>query len=152
MIGRRRATVFVSCEDARQAVSAGLDGEIPPLPMHVTGRHLEGCRACRDFRDRAADLAGLFSLRESAPAPDSVTALLAPLLQEHPTGTQRRRRVDTRREARRRLAGRARWAVSLVPAVVVALAVPVSAAAHVQVIPTHTPTPCTAGLHHGAKR
>ncbi len=42
----------MDCESIRAAISASLDGEDAGVPAGVTQAHLDGCAACRDWRER----------------------------------------------------------------------------------------------------
>jgi predicted anti-sigma-YlaC factor YlaD len=42
----------MDCDSIRIAVSASLDGEDPRVPVDVVRAHLEGCVACRNWRER----------------------------------------------------------------------------------------------------
>jgi predicted anti-sigma-YlaC factor YlaD len=43
----------MTCDQVREAISADLDGEGPALPTSAIQAHLEGCAACRTWRERA---------------------------------------------------------------------------------------------------
>lgn len=42
----------MDCESIRAAISASLDGEDAGVPADEIGAHLDGCTACRDWRER----------------------------------------------------------------------------------------------------
>jgi hypothetical protein len=57
----------VTCDDAREAISAGLDGEVPSVePAQVEG-HLGRCSACRSWRESAHAHTRLVRLRAAEP-------------------------------------------------------------------------------------
>lgn len=43
----------MNCDQVREAISAGLDGEGPALPASAMQAHLAGCAACQAWRERA---------------------------------------------------------------------------------------------------
>jgi predicted anti-sigma-YlaC factor YlaD len=42
----------MDCEITRTAISASLDGQDAGVPADVMRAHLDGCAACRDWRER----------------------------------------------------------------------------------------------------
>ena len=116
--GRSRARVVaVSCEEAKEAISARLDGEPPPLTRPALGYHLATCQACRDFEVEAVAIGRRGLLRAPRPVPDGLVASLVPLLEPAPSGllaAARRRRWE--RASGFGWTSTARWAGALVPA------------------------------------
>jgi predicted anti-sigma-YlaC factor YlaD len=76
----------MGCEDCREAISAGLDGEELPGESAAVGAHLEGCEECRDFAERAARVTRLARTRVAEPAPDLVAAVAAAAPPQHRRG------------------------------------------------------------------
>jgi len=67
----------MECDDARQAISAGLDNEEPGLAPDALDRHLDGCPACRSWRAAAIDLHRAVRVRPAEPVPDLTAAVMA---------------------------------------------------------------------------
>jgi len=71
---------YVRCEQAREALSAQLDGEEPESPGELDA-HLQTCAACRGWLDRAARITRLArtSLPPAVPplGPNALAAILA---------------------------------------------------------------------------
>lgn len=61
----------------REAISARLDGEEPPVPGAELDEHVAGCPDCREWQRRAAELTRRLRVRPAEPAPDLVGAVLA---------------------------------------------------------------------------
>jgi predicted anti-sigma-YlaC factor YlaD len=72
--------VFVQCEQAREAISARLDGEPADVPPAVLQEHLDGCAACRDWQERAHEVTRTARLALARPAPFRPDALVAGVL------------------------------------------------------------------------
>jgi predicted anti-sigma-YlaC factor YlaD len=76
----------MDCDSARTAISAGLDGEDPGVPVALVQSHLEGCAECRAWQRRAhaftrqARLGG-YALDHDLT--DKVLALLPPQRPQH---------------------------------------------------------------------
>lgn len=86
------------CDDCREAISAGLDGEALPGEEAATAAHLDGCADCRRFADRAARVTRLTRTRLAEPVPDLVAAVTAAVPQR-PGPAPRRPSVDAVRVA-----------------------------------------------------
>jgi anti-sigma factor RsiW len=154
----RHKSAVVRCEEAREAISARLDGETSPVSERAIETHLSACGSCREFHALAPSLNRL-SLRASKSPPPALTPLLTTQmlqLDRSPAYHSHRAREDGRssvpKQKRRPRAGVARWAAGLVPAIAVAVVLPLGAAVHTRVVPTRDPTPCTARLHRGVHR
>ncbi|MGO8860433.1 MAG: zf-HC2 domain-containing protein, partial [Acidimicrobiales bacterium] len=148
---------LLTCREAREAVSARLDGERPPVSETDTAGHLARCSACREF-DRACrgirtdlvDLARRARVQATRPAPDGLTRMLYCLSLDDTAG---RPRFELRRSdiaVRRAL----RWVAATAPAGLAVLGLPLALAHPPHILPSHVPTPCTSYLqaHHGASR
>jgi predicted anti-sigma-YlaC factor YlaD len=147
----------LTCREAREAVSAHLDGERPPVSETRTAGHLARCSACREF-DRACrgiqtdlvDLARRARVQATRPAPAGLGRMLYSLSLDDMAGRPRfePRRSDT--AVRRAL----RWAAASAPAGLAVLGLPLALAHPSHVPPSHVPTPCTSHLqaHHGSSR
>ena len=67
----------MTCDDAREAISADLDGEAHPFEHAVVDRHLRGCPACRAFLTDATALHRATRVRPAEPVPDLTMAIVA---------------------------------------------------------------------------
>jgi predicted anti-sigma-YlaC factor YlaD len=68
----------VNCAQSRSALSARLDGELPPTDVAVLEEHLSGCAACRDWQEQAQAVTRRVRLRPAGPpAPDLTERVLA---------------------------------------------------------------------------
>ena len=67
----------MGCDDCRQAISAGLDGESLPGEEAAVAAHVERCAECRRFADEAARVTRLTRTRSAEPTPDLTAAVLA---------------------------------------------------------------------------
>ncbi len=65
------------CDGCREAISAGLDGEQLLDEAAAVATHVEGCRECRSFAERAARITRLTRTRLAEPTPDLATAVAA---------------------------------------------------------------------------
>jgi hypothetical protein len=145
----RGAKAVLRCHDAQEAVSARLDGERLTVPTAALGAHLDGCRACRDFETDVMALGRRLSLRAPRPAPAELLNTLVAVLEPAP-----RPRFWSARQWRSDhgpSSGLARvtgWAAAVVPAGLVAVALPLGVGSHPNLVPTRPPTPCTVGLAH----
>jgi len=70
----------MECAPIREAISARLDGEDPPLPEAAVADHLEGCPACTRWADEATALHRLTRVRTAEPVPDLSAAIVAAAL------------------------------------------------------------------------
>ncbi|HEV7898660.1 MAG TPA: zf-HC2 domain-containing protein [Planosporangium sp.] len=96
----------ISCDQARLALSARLDGEPLGMPADRLGWHVDTCRACADWLTRAEQVTRLVRL-QPARVPDLTEAILAAVAADRaqhaaaaPTG---RRPVGSGRQALVRL-------------------------------------------------
>jgi anti-sigma factor RsiW len=164
----RYKSATLRCEDAREAISARLDGERPQLSDKTIESHLSRCDSCREYEALAPSLSRL-SLRASKSPPPALTPLLTSLLSRQAPRAEApfERTLHSRRPSLSKGAGLpkraganrvhfARWAAGLIPAIAAAVVLPLGASAHAHVVPTRNPTPCTArlhrGVHHGGSR
>jgi hypothetical protein len=156
MFRRSRRDIVLSCREAREAVSARLDGERPPVPETITAGHLERCSACREF-DRACrgfqtdlvDLARRARVQAIRPAPVGLGRMLDSLSLDAAVGRPRCGSRPSETAMRRAL----RWAAAAAPAGLAVVGLPL-ALAHPHLPPSHVPTPCTSYLqaHHVQSR
>jgi predicted anti-sigma-YlaC factor YlaD len=58
----------VNCDEAREAISALLDGESPGLELGDLERHIGGCVGCAAWRERAYQLTRRVRVRVVEPA------------------------------------------------------------------------------------
>lgn len=70
----------MECAIAREAVSAQLDGEQPPVDPAEVATHLAGCASCRAWLDAANEMTRRVGLAASKPVPDRTEALLTAVL------------------------------------------------------------------------
>ena len=133
----------IDCDNARQALSAGLDGEQAPVSASDLERHLAGCPLCRQFLTDARRLAQLAPPRPVRQAPAGLTAALTSALRHGAPVPPRARRVGRPSGARRRV----RWVPALLPVLVVTGVFPFALASHAHIVPTRDRTPCTAALN-----
>jgi predicted anti-sigma-YlaC factor YlaD len=120
----------LDCNDAREALSARLDGEAAGDAEEELTSHLVACEPCRRFAAALGPLTRQLRVRTAEVVPDLAPAILG--------------RLARARRSRRALAVARAAALSLAVA-----AVPVGVLAsgtHQVVRPTHVATPCTARL------
>ena len=67
----------MNCDTAREAISASIDGEPPGVDAAALEQHLNGCRACQAWRDRAHELTRTVRLQPARSAPGPSDRLLA---------------------------------------------------------------------------
>jgi anti-sigma factor RsiW len=146
--GRSRARVVtVNCEEAKEAISARLDGERHPLTGPPLGSHLATCQACRAFEVDAVAIGRRALLRAPRPVPTDLVASLVQLLEPAPTGplaVARRRHWE--RAPGFGLTSTACWAGALIPAATAVAAISLGLGSHPHLVPTRPPSPCTVGL------
>jgi predicted anti-sigma-YlaC factor YlaD len=65
------------CDLAHEAISARLDGELPPLEDAALDAHLEGCVACQSHARALAGLHRSLRIRPAEPVPDLTGAIMA---------------------------------------------------------------------------
>ena len=139
--------VVVRCEDAQEAISARLDGERHPVPGAALEMHLGNCQACRDFEAEVLDLGRRAGLRSPRAVPEDLLAMLVPVLKPasppHFPSLRPRRWEQGYRPGRAR---KAQWAVAIVPAVLVSVALPLGLGSQPRLVPTRPPSSCTIGL------
>jgi predicted anti-sigma-YlaC factor YlaD len=145
--------VVITCGVAREAVSALIDGEAPPVSEAIAANHLARCRECREFRADAVSLTRQMRLQTFAGVPNSAPEALARLGCRDQTEAAPRPRGRARVRVSRVLWSRAtQWAVGVVPLGIAIPALALGAFAHIHIIPTHTLSPCTMWLHHARPR
>jgi hypothetical protein len=144
-LGRKRA--IVSCEEAREAISARLDGEQPPFSAASLDAHIVLCQPCREFEGAALAIGRRLRLRARRPVPDDLVETLVSLMSPPP------RPILVPLGRRRSGAGSgfgyahtARWAAAILPAALAATAISFGVGSHPRLVPTRPPSPCTVGL------
>ena len=85
------------CDDCRETVSAGLDGEASADDVAAADAHLAGCPACRAWASEAQRLGRRLRVRIADPVPDLSSAVVAA------AGDLRRQRRTARRRTAIRL-------------------------------------------------
>ena len=148
--GASNRAALVNCEEAREAISARTDGEELPIDAYRLDAHLTHCPGCRDFAAQVVAIRHHVGLTSARLVPEQLIAALtsvAEASQPRSTWLTRRRPL-----ARTRIGwvNRAQWAGAAVPAALAVAAICMGAGSHQHLVPTHTPSPCTAGLvaHH----
>ena len=141
----RKKRAIVSCDEAREAISARLDGERPPFPAHSLDAHLSTCQACREFEAAALALGRSVRLRATRPVPDDLVETLVALIGPSPRPVLISL-VRRRSGAGFGYASTARWAGAIVPAALAAAAISLGVGSHPHLVPTRPPSPCTIGL------
>ena len=81
------------CDQAHEAISARLDGELPPLEDAALDAHLESCTACRSDARALAGLHRSLRVRPAEPVPDLTGQIMAMTAEHLPS------RAPARREA-----------------------------------------------------
>lgn len=80
----------MTCPTCREAVSAALDGEAPPVDEQQVATHLDGCADCRSFARRAETLHRRVRVSAADDVPDlSIPVLLAVPPHRSPVRRQR---------------------------------------------------------------
>ncbi len=64
-----------ACQQCRESLSAGWDGEPAELSDAALDEHLSGCAACRDWQDRTSTVSRLLKVRSVDDVPDLSTAI-----------------------------------------------------------------------------
>jgi predicted anti-sigma-YlaC factor YlaD len=94
MAGNRAVSVGdysgMGCEECREAISAGLDGESSPAEEAAVATHVAGCPECRRFAEQAARVTRLARTRVAEPTPDLTEVVVAAARQ---SGRRPRRRI-----------------------------------------------------------
>ena len=145
--GRSRArAVVVTCEEAKESISARLDGEPPPWPSRSWLTISPRCPACRDFEADAVAIGRRALLRAPRPVP-RIGGQLGPAARGRPYGLAGRG-TTTALGATSGFGwnSTARWAGALVPAATAVAAISLGVGSHVHLVPTRPPSPCTIGL------
>lgn len=65
------------CDQAHEAISARLDGELPPLEDAALDAHLESCTACQSHAHALAGLHRSLRVRPADPVPDLTSEIMA---------------------------------------------------------------------------
>jgi predicted anti-sigma-YlaC factor YlaD len=99
----------MDCLQFREAISARLDGEQPPLPAEALDRHLAACAGCRTWAAAAEALHRRVRVTAASDAPDLSAAILAAARPSHAHHPAERS---------------ARWGLVLVAAVQLLAAIP----------------------------
>jgi predicted anti-sigma-YlaC factor YlaD len=155
MMGRvrsGRARTELTCEQVREVMSAGLDGEVTGIRAGRIAAHVAQCRDCRDFQLAAPTLDSLLGVSVSRPVPGALKEMLREEWSRSPGGTSRlspsrRRHIGPGHTWRRRV----QWIGALTPAVLLVVILPLGALPGPHMVPSHASTPCTVDLHevHG---
>jgi len=136
-----------ACARAREAISAGMDGESAAVTPAAPSGHLQHCQRCREFQVGAADIQRRLEVLEPACIPDLSRQILLSAPPLHPHRAQRA--IVVVRAAGAVLRRRAAWAVAALPLVLVLSGVSAGALTSHRVVATDTPTPCTDHLTDG---
>jgi predicted anti-sigma-YlaC factor YlaD len=145
--GRARKRPPIACADAQESISAGLDGERPPLSRPVLEAHLATCEVCRYFGTNVTGIGRSARVRSTVPVPEGLVASLLPLVEPTPRRAWVRLRAGRRREGRRSTWARtAQWAGAMAPAIAAAVALPLGVWTHPHLVPDRPPSTCTVGL------
>ncbi|GEM_PF-232352 len=118
--------IYVNCEEAREAISALLDGEAPGAEAAELAEHLGGCAACRHWRERAHLLTRSVRI-QPAPLAARPPADLMEVLRSYGWALRRRGRGLTM----------TRLALVVVAAAQLALCVPILILGHDRSAPLH---------------
>lgn len=78
------------CDLAHEAISARLDGELPPLEDAALDSHLESCVGCQNHARALAGLHRSLRVRPAEPVPDLTTEIMALTASQLPAPAQRR--------------------------------------------------------------
>jgi predicted anti-sigma-YlaC factor YlaD len=105
------------CESARTALSVRLDGEESPLPAEEVDSHLEGCAACREWLTHAQRVTRAVRL-QSVRVPDLTARILTAARQSGAFPP------EPARDRWGAVTVRLRWALGLLAALQLLLAVP----------------------------
>jgi predicted anti-sigma-YlaC factor YlaD len=150
MVRHRRLggnTVVVPCTEAREAISARLDGEQLPVSTASLDAHVAACGDCARFEADAVVLGARARLRAVKRVPDDLVAALMAVSKPAPQPVSvplaRRRQYRPSRFGSVRTV---QWAAAMLPVLLAAAALSAGAGSQARLVPTRPPTPCTAGL------
>lgn len=144
---------LTSCLLAREAISALVDGEEPPIAETIATSHIAQCAGCQAFRTSVVSLAREMRVRAFDPAPHHVADVLERLGCTDQVQEPRLDRTHFSPQRRRRSWARAsQWAIGIAPVGFAVPALALGVFAHIHVAPSHVLTPCTLGLHHVFRR
>lgn len=147
--GTQCTTPLISCQLAREAISALVDRETPPISEEIVTGHLAQCQACQAFRRSVVSLTREIRVRAFDPVPNDAGEILELLGYSGQALTPRCGRAHSRAERRRFSWARAsQWAAGIVPLGLAVPALALGVFAHIHIVPSHVLTPCTIGLHH----
>jgi predicted anti-sigma-YlaC factor YlaD len=144
-------TVVIPCTEAREAISARLDGEQLPVSGASLDDHVAACGDCARFEADAVVLGGRARLRAVKRLPDDLLATLMaisePALQPVSVPLARRRQY---RPSGFGTVRTVQWAAAILPVLLGAAALSAGVGSHARLVPTRPPTACTAGFvaHH----
>jgi anti-sigma factor RsiW len=145
------ATVTPACALVREAISAALDGEEPPVEAGSVERHLAHCQTCRDFGTRVVALSELVGdlTRSAAPPPEALGRVSAACRRggsdADATGLAARLGAP--------LPGRALpWPALAMGVGIVLPSVTLAALAHFHGASAHVHTPCSVLLHQALRQ
>jgi anti-sigma factor RsiW len=145
----RNASPLIRCHLAREAISALVDGEEPPVSEAITSAHLAQCRLCGEFQASVLSLTRQIRVRALAPAPGNAGEILELLGYTNEAPAPRHGWVRPWAERYRfSLVRASQWAAGIVPLGLALPALALGAFAHIHVVPSHVPSPCTMALHH----
>jgi len=145
----RPGAVVASCVAVREAVSARLDGEAPPLADGPVDTHLRTCASCSEFAARSATLRARLALRVPRGAPAALGTRLrtcSPEPVDPPAALRRQLRRSSRSPGRRRARPLALSLAGLAAAAGLAVGLPV----HTRIRAEEPVTPCTLRLREQA--
>ena len=80
------------CGEAREALSALLDGETSPVSLRAAQRHVEWCEECRAWQDAAQRIDHVLRTQAAMPTPDLTERVLAAVHADQRAVAARRRR------------------------------------------------------------
>jgi predicted anti-sigma-YlaC factor YlaD len=142
MIRRNRNRASL-CEQVREHISAGLDGEETSELSPVEITHFMGCEGWRNFEQGASLVTRQVRIHVLEPAPDLSKQILERISAEIPVRTTTHSAPRRRSVTAPRVAG---WAAAVIPLGLALSGFTSSAFAQPRVLPTHPAASCTAGL------
>ena len=152
MMGRVRSgrarRAELTCEQVREVMSAGLDGEMTGIRAGRIAAHVAHCRDCRQFQLAAPSLDSLVGVSVSRPVPGALKEMLREEWSRSIGGASRvspprRWNIGPGHAWRRRV----QWIGTLIPAVLLVVILPLGALPGPRMVPSHASTPCTVDLH-----